>query len=77
MRELTRTRGLARFRDFSSPDGRSEFPTSNFFQELVAVITTQLTDRSYVVTPADPLTAKDNGADASIVIDSVVINWPD
>ena len=77
MRELTRSREIARFRDFASPDARGEFPTSNFLQELVAVITTQLTDRSYVVTPADPLTAKDNGIVAAIDIASVVIHWPD
>jgi len=77
MRELTRTRELAPFRDFDSPDARSEFPTSNFLQELVAVVTTQLTDRSYIVTPADPLTARDNGAAAAIDIDSTTIHWPD
>ena len=77
MRELTRTRELARFRDFNSTDARSEFPTSNFLQEIVGVVTTQLTDRSYIVTPADPLTAKDNGAAAAIDVASITIHWPD
>lgn len=76
-RDLTRFRDIGRFADFSTPDGRWEFPTSAFQQKLDEAVTTQLTDRTYTLDPSNPLTAKDDGSVAAIDVASFVVHWPD
>jgi hypothetical protein len=77
VRELTRVRELAEVGGFSTPDGRGEFPTSNFQQVLDAVVTTVVADRSYYIEPVDVLTGSDAGSVAQIAIASFVVHWPD
>ena len=76
-RDLTRFRDIGRFANFQSPDGRWEFPTSLFQQQLDAAVTTQLTDRTYTTEPDNPLTARDDGSVAAIDVASFVVHWPD
>jgi hypothetical protein len=75
--ELTQSREIARLDQFITPDGRGEFPTSNFQQLLDDAITTQLTDRSYVIQPSQLLTARDDGSVAAIDVATFVVHWPD
>ncbi|KKN54400.1 hypothetical protein LCGC14_0592980 [marine sediment metagenome] len=63
--------------DFATPDGRGEFPTSNFQQVLDAVVTTVVADRSYYIEPLNILTGADDGSVARIDIASFVAHWPD
>ena len=76
-RELTRARELARLVGFQTPDGRMDFPTSGFQQLLDDAITTQLTDRSYIIQPSQLLTARDDGSVAAIDVATFVVHWPD
>ncbi len=76
-RHLTRARELQRVGEFRTPDGRGEFPTSNFQQLLDDAITTQLTDRSYIIQPSQLLTARDDGSVAAIDVATFVVHWPD
>lgn len=76
-RELTRSRELARLVGFQTPDGRIDFPTSGFQQLLDDAITTQLTDRSYIIQPSQLLTARDDGSVAAIDVATFVVHWPD
>ena len=73
----TKARVLARLGIFRTPDGRWEFPTSAFQQVLDAAVTTQLSDRSYIIRPTQLLTARDDGAVAAIDVASFTIEWPD
>ena len=77
--ELTRQRILAKIGDFGSPDGRWEFPTSNFRRVIdEAVATTNVNaDRAYFIEPVDVLTGADDGSVARIDIASFVVHWPD
>ena len=76
-RNLIPSRIPARFHDFTTPDARSEFPTSNFQRVLDAVVTTEVLNRDYYLEPSDVLTASDVGSVAQIEIASFVVNWPD
>jgi hypothetical protein len=60
-----------------TPDGRWEFPTSNFQQTIDAVVATANADRAYFIEPVDVLTGADAGAVAEIQIASFVVHWPD
>ena len=62
---------------FITPDGRSEFPTSNFQQTIDAVVATANADRAYSIEPTSVLTGADDGSVARIDIASFVVHWPD
>lgn len=68
---------LAKFGEFTTPDGRWEFPTSNFQQAIDEVVATANADRAYFIEPVDVLTGADAGSVAEIQIASFVVHWPD
>jgi len=76
-RNLTPTRELTRLGGFMTPDGRWEFPTSNFQQTIDAVVATANADRAYFIEPVNVLTGADAGSVAEIQIASFVVHWPD
>ena len=74
---MIRRREIAQLSAFITPDALGEFPTSNFQQLLDDAVTTQLTDRSYIIQPSQLLTARDDGSVAAIDVATFVVHWPD